>query len=382
MEKKNVVLVVEEPGGCMSQEMKKIAGAWETETAPYAQAIEVVDRLSPETVILDMDHQKDRVCEILQTSRGRHPHTNWVIAGAEFSSEDLMGFVRLGAADFIHQPVKTAELKNVLLRFQNKGKDTGTDTGRKSHQVISFFSCKGGVGVSLLAANAAISMAKHKDRRVLAADFVLQHGNMAEMLDIDSHYTVSEFIENLERVDDKLLENSLFKHRSGTYVLPCPRQLEDSESFTEKQTGEMVDILRQSFDVIFADLGHEFNPITISCLDRSDRIFLVTTPDLASLCSARIALRTFKKLGYAENKVKLVLNRWQMKGGVDLAVIEKNLQYPVYHKIPEDVSLALSAVNQGMALGDLSKKAAIVKAIDQMAERFEAERKGDGHGAP
>ena len=51
------------------------------------------------------------------------------------------------------------------------------------HNVFRFFSCKGGTGLTLAATNLACTLNEIQDSRVIAVDFVLQHGNIAEFFD-------------------------------------------------------------------------------------------------------------------------------------------------------------------------------------------------------
>ena len=133
----------------------------------------------------------------------------------------------------------------------------------------------------------------------------------------------------------------------------------------------MFKTLKESFNLLVLDVGHEINNVALACLDVSDTVFLVTTPDVPSLSNARIALEIFKKMGYKDNKVKLIVNRWHMKGGVEFPLIEKNLNVPIEQKIADDPLLVLKAVNQGVPLIELSKTAEIVKCFEKLAEQIQ-----------
>jgi len=126
------------------------------------------------------------------------------------------------------------------------------------------------------------------------------------------------------------------------------------------------------------DLGHEINPVTLACLDRSDVVFLVTTPDLPSVLNTQRALEIFSQLGYEkEKKVRLVLNRWRMTGGLEASEIEKNLRQSFYLKIPEDAKNAMKAVNQGLLLRDISKSSVMTAAFREGVKMFLAEVPGE-----
>ncbi len=375
MERKNAILVVEDKESKLFEGIQKIQGEVETEKTGYSEIHETLNQFSPHVVIFNLDHEKERVKEILDTYSDKHPHTYWALSAREMKADELVDFMRRGVSDFINQPLTPADFEGFLHRIENWDARHLIQEKHQVHSVYSFFSCKGGVGLSFIAANTAVAMAKRNLGRVLLADFVLQHGNTAELLDLAPHYTLVDLMENLERTDSKLLENSLQKHRSGVFVLPASKQLENAEPFPAKDTVDVLKIFKRTFNYTLVDAGHEFNTLSLATLDISNQIFVVTTPDLPSICNAKSALETFKKLGYKEDKVKLLLNRWHMKGEIECPVIEKNLDYPIFHKITDDPLLSLNSVNQGIPLHELSKNAEIVKSLDKFVERISTEAK-------
>ena len=154
------------------------------------------------------------------------------------------------------------------------------------------------------------------------------------------------------------------RHRSGVSVLPCPKEPEDAELISDIVTGGMLDVFKDAFQYTLLDVGHEMTATALACLDASDTVVLLTTPDLPSLSNTRSALKMFKKLEYPPEKVKLVLNRWHMKGEIDAAVVEDSLEYPIAHKLVDDCQLALEAVNQGVPLAEINKNSKLVKSIN------------------
>jgi pilus assembly protein CpaE len=247
--------------------------------------------------------------------------------------------------------------------LENQGQVSGDQPNRR---LFGFFSSKGGVGSSLLAVNTAVELAQKNVGKVLLLDLVLQHGNITDFLDITPKYTITDLIENFDRLDSNLIENSVPKHASGLYVLPCPRQPEDEDFITAGQAAEIFGFLKSTFNYVVADLGHEFTKTAISYMDVSDFIFLVTTPDVPSLCNTRNALTVFNKLSYAQEKTKVILNRWKMKGEVDFSLVQKNFPMEVFFKIPDDVMTCLTAANQGKALSAISKKSEVTKSVAKL----------------
>jgi len=366
MEKNHTVLIVEGEEGKLFQAVRQFQVNLEVDQTDFLKAKEVLSHTSPYLVILNVEHQKVEAKEILKTFSPTLHETFWAVTAPEMATEELVDFMRLGVIDFLKQPLNEKGLYDFIQRIENLTVKKVPKQSHNGHQLISFFSSKGGVGVSFAAVNFAVGIAKRNLGRVLLVDFVLQHGNIADFLDLVPQFTLLDVAKNLERLDTKLLENSLQKHRSGVYVLPHPKQPEDSECFSTKLTIQVLNLLKKSFDYVLLDVGHELNATTLACLDLSDLIFTVTTPDLPSVLNTSLALQTFEKLGYSQDKVKLILNRWRMKGEINTSSIEKNVSYPVCHKLREDSSVVLASLNQGVPLIEFSKKSKLVRSFEEL----------------
>lgn len=373
MEKDNAILIVEGKTGGLFQSLQQFHTPQKVEKVDYREAPEALGLRSPRLVIFDLDHQRDEAKKILGTFSPIRPQTSWVISTEVIDSEELVDFIRLGAADYLRQPVHETEFQDLLRRMDHLKVKKDPESHQETHKLFSFFSCKGGVGVSFLTVNLAVALTQKKSGHVLVADFVLQHGNLADLLDMNPSFTLLDLTQNVDRLDAKFLENSLPRHRSGVSILARPKQPEESELFLSKETPSVLQPLKESFDYVLLDGGHEFNATTLSCLDVSDLIFTVTTPDLPSLCNTKIALETFEKLGYPKDKVKLVLNRWHMKEEIESSMIEKHLSHPIFHKFPDDPSLVLTAMNRGVPLAELSKNSKLAQSFEEFAGRLAKE---------
>lgn len=341
---------------------------WTPVQMPFTEAKKILNESAPQAVILEHTAEDNgQVQEILRDFHSVRPQTYWALSGNDVSPAELIDFMRLGVHDFLKQPIENQELDAFLKRLEGWS-ESRNGRPKTKQALVSFFSTKGGVGLSMAAVQFSASLLRKKKKNILLADLVLQHGSLPAMLDLPAKYTLVELTENLDRVDQKLLESSLHRHTSGMFVLPAPHTPEEAERFASQDIGPVLKVLQQAFPFVVADAGHELNTATLSCLDHSDLIFLMTTPDLPSLCNTRIALDTFKRLGYPDEKIKLVLNRWQMKGEIDAQTIEKNLKYPVWHKLPDEPATVLKALNQGVLIEQVNAKSKLVKAFDSMID--------------
>jgi len=341
---------------------------------------QTMERVKPQLVIYDADGNVDVVKKAVVPISEEFSDVPWAIVSKETNIDVALDFFRMGAIDYLKEPVAATDVRRLIEKVVDLEDRSTPASKNDAQQTIAFFSTKGGVGLTMLASNLADEMARQNRGKVLLMDLVLQHGNVSDMLDVPSTYTLMDVIENFERLDSNLVENSLVKHKSGFYVLPCPKQPEDEEFIASNQTKEVFQFFKGEFPFVIADVGHEFTKPAIAFMDVADVILLVTTPDVPSLYNTRNAVETLRRLGYNNGKVKVVLNRNRMKGAIDARVIQKNLSMDMFCEIQDDQSTCLAAINQGKTLHEVAKSCDVAKGIHQLASALIAQDKKGGVG--
>jgi pilus assembly protein CpaE len=381
MKEFKVVLAGEEGSDPFSEDMLKEAGVTlRIEHVALANLQDTLMHARPQLLIYSGNGNIDLVERTAKTTSQMFSDLPWAVVADEAEGDSVVRFFRMGAVDFLKRPVQSTDVKRLVDCAVQADHQKRTNEKKEHHHLISVFSTKGGVGLTTIAVNLTVELVKRKLDKMLLMDLVLQHGNVSDFLDFSGSYTFTDVMENFDRLDSNLLNKSLNKHAAGFSILPCPKQPEDEESISAKQTTEVFKFLKGMFQYVVADVGHEFSKTAISYLDVSDMILLVTTPDVPSICNARAALETFRRLGYPPEKTKLVVNRWKMKGEVDTPAIEKNLATQVFARLPEDHLICLGAANQGKAIAEISKNGDIRKGFQQLASSLiKLTEKGQPH---
>ena len=372
MLKELTILVVGEHLREILDEIKKINTiALKAEPVAPPTLKDVLNRIHPELVIFEAGTDFEPIRKMANIVSIAAPQAFWAVTSKEASIDSVLHFFRMGAVDFLKQPICAEEIKKLIQKIIHLSSNHKNDQKEDAHHAFALFSTKGGVGLTSLASNLAVELAAKNSGKVLLLDLVLQHGNVADFLDVPPQFTLMDMLENLDRVDSNLLENSLAKHNSGVYVLPCPKQPEDGDFINSNQTAEIFEFLKGIFRYIVADVGHEFTKTSISFLDFSDNIFVVSTPDVPSLCNARNALGVLNRMGYGSDKVKMVLNHWRMKGEINPDEIRKNLGVDIFAQIPDDPMNCLIAANQGKPLLQVAPKSEFLKGVRSFLSAIE-----------
>jgi pilus assembly protein CpaE len=242
------------------------------------------------------------------------------------------------------------------------------DTGSSRHgRIVTVFSPKGGTGKTVTATNLAAACAKFEGRKTLLLDLDLQFGDAAIMLGLEPEKTIYDLVVAPGELDTEKLAGYTTKHTSGLDVLPAPLRPEDAELVTEAKLGRLLEVARESFDVIVVDTSPFFHGPMLATLDRTDELLLLSSLDVPTLKNLRLALQTLELLSFPKQRIKIVLNRSNSKVGMKQNEVEGALGMKVRFEIPSDRAVPLS-VNRGKPVVLDEEGADVSKAIRQMAK--------------
>jgi pilus assembly protein CpaE len=245
--------------------------------------------------------------------------------------------------------------------------DTGA-SGRHG-RIVTVFSPKGGTGKTVTATNLAAACAKFEGRKTLLLDLDLQFGDAAIMLGVEPEKTIYDLVVAPGELDTEKLAGYTTHHACGLEVLPAPLRPEDAELVTEAKLGRLLEVARESFDVIVVDTSPFFHGPMLATLDRTDELLLLCSLDVPTLKNLRLALQTLDLLSFPKNRVRIVLNRSNSKVGMKPNEVEGALGMKVRFEIPSDRAVPLS-VNRGNPVVLAEESADVSKAIKQMAKEL------------
>jgi pilus assembly protein CpaE len=272
-----------------------------------------------------------------------------IILTALSGVEDKIKAFDSGADDFLAKPFEPQELRariKVLLRRASDQQPIQTDV--ISGKVIAVFSLRGGVGVSMLAANLAASLSQIWGEPAALVDLAFVNGQSALLLDLPLRNTWADLGRSpANEMDMDLLNSVLLRHDAGIHVLASPRRPQDAEGITAEHVQRAIELLRLRYHYIVLDLPHDFLETTLAGLDMADQILLMVSPETASVRCAANALGTFEQLKYPPDRTTLVLN-WPFKGkGLPRAGIKAALKKEIGVVIPYAGEVVVDSIMYG-----------------------------------
>jgi pilus assembly protein CpaE len=208
-------------------------------------------------------------------------------------------------------------------------------------------------------------MALHRQTKqptaLVDADFFA--GDVLAALNLSSTRTIMDLLSNTDRFDDDLLDTTFVTHSSGVEVLAAPFEFEHVDRIKSDVYHHLLEELRNHYAYVVVDCAATIDPNTLAALDVADLFLLVTTPELASLKNAARLLQLGARLGYGEDKLRLVLNRSSLPGAISPKDFEQHLSYRTSLTLPDD-----SAVSQALAAGEpLKTSNKVARELDKLA---------------
>jgi pilus assembly protein CpaE len=273
-----------------------------------------------------------------------------LVAGA--SSQLLEQALEADLADVVPLPQLPENVVFAIKKAAHAGRRVPGRTTRKG-RVVTVFSPKGGTGKTVTATNLASCLAKHEGRRTLLLDLDLQFGDAAIMLGMEPDKTIYDLVVAPGELDSEKLVGYTTKHVCGLDILPAPLRPEDAELVTEAKLARLLEVARESFDVIVVDTSPFFHGPMLATLDRTDELLLLCGLDVPTVKNVKLSLQTLELLSFPQERVRVLLNRANTKVGMSRKEVEGALETKVRFEVPSDRAVPL-AVNRGnpAVLGD------------------------------
>ena len=296
------------------------------------------------------------------------------------SSTLLEDALEADVADVLLLPQLTENVVFAIRKATHSGRRAQGAVGRRG-KIVTVFSPKGGTGKTVTATNLAASLAKQHAQRALLLDLDLQFGDAAIMLGLEPDKTIHDLVVAPGELDSEKLAGYITAHACGLDILPAPLRPEDAELVTEAKLARLLEVARESYDVIVVDTSPFFHGPMLATLDRTDELLLLCALDVPTLKNVRLSLQTLELLSFPPDRIKVVLRKTSSKVGMSPKEVEGALERKLAFVLPADGAVAL-AVNRGNPLiladpkTEFSREvSAMAKAVMPTEPRKPAERK-------
>jgi pilus assembly protein CpaE len=323
------------------------------------EAVQLCKQHNPDIILMDINMPEMDGIAATEAIVAQAPNTQVIIMSVQSEQEYLRRAMLAGAREYLIKPPDTDELIRSIrhvykLRQTRPQMATPQDAPAASTaghgHVVAVFSPKGGAGCTMVSTNLAVALKRITGKRVALVDGNVVFGDIGVTLNIVANKTVADLAPRTNDMDGKLLDDVLATHASDVRVLLAPPDSQSGEGITGEQLRAILEGLRNHYDYVIVDTQTSYDDRTLTMLDTADRIIALMTLELSTIKNVRQFLEIATPLGYADDKLMLVLNKADSRLGIRADGLEQQMRHKIVAQIgnaPHDVTLSL---NQGVPL--------------------------------
>ncbi|MDO9280921.1 MAG: AAA family ATPase [Methylotenera sp.] len=376
-------IAVISPNKARAEEIRQIlqSGDFSRQVLLFKDGLEqlalVADKEHPDIIILDVaSHEKEELITLEQFGQ-HYPGSAMIILCENASSEFLVAAIRTGVKDVL--PLEACALQEAVRRIESKLKPVSTQ--KKMGKVIAFMASKGGSGATFLACNLGYILAATRDVKVALLDLNLQFGDAALFVsDSVPSNTLADVASNISRLDASFLASSMVQVLPNYGVLAAPEDAERSVEIKPEHIEALVRLAKSQYDFVIMDIGRTLSATSVKALDHADMIFVVLQETLPFIRDSKRLIHTLQSLGYAKDKINLILNRYEKGGDIQLEDVEATLGMKVFKTVPNSYKDVSASVNQGVPIMKIDKHNSVTKVLQEVAKNLTTDPKAKSSG--
>ncbi|MTV25037.1 AAA family ATPase [Nitriliruptoraceae bacterium ZYF776] len=289
----------------------------------------------------------------LQQVHRRTPAVRVLLAFDKRTGASVAEVVAIGA-DALVDPSQTNELRAGLdrvLRISRELVPLGslTETEPTSGMLVTVTSATGGCGKTFVATSLATAMAAWGGVRVALVDLDLQFGEIVASLGIRSRSGWGDLVGVAPDQVGEFVGAAIVSHESGVDVLAAPTDPAAADLLGGELIGAVLDELRRTYDVVVVDTSTGLSEATLTAVDRTDELIVMSLLDIASIRNLRTMDRTLDRLGVDREMRRLVLNKDRTGVGLTAEEVERALERTFVARIPYSEEV-LRSMNGGRSV--------------------------------
>lgn len=290
------------------------------------QGLALAKSEKPDLILLDLMMPDIDGIEVARMLRA-DPATQRILIimfTAKGQVEDKLDGFDAGADDYMVKPTQPKELLahvRAVLKRSTAAPALPTKSYPNRGHVVGMIAAKGGVGLSTLAVNTAISLKDHSKKSVVLADFRPGCGTIGLELGFSDNQGFNRLLAlSPSAINPEVIEAELIQHPSGLRLLLSSSQPQDAQFLNAVDNFEAI-AREIGFLANFTllDLGVSLTPVNQKVLGQCDQLVLVIEPVLQTIQQSRAMLDYFIQAGFSGERTLVVLvNR--IRAGMQLSL--------------------------------------------------------------
>jgi pilus assembly protein CpaE len=315
-----------------------------------AELVPILRAHAPELVFLSVE-SLDAASNLAQAIEACTPGVQIVAVTRSSKPQLLIELMRLGIREILTLPYRVPDFEDAMYRLTAMLTKTPPRI-KSTDQLFAFLPSKGGVGASTIALNTSVALSRIVDGEVLLGDFDLGTGSIQFQLNLDNRESVVEAAQHSMHMDEIRWPRLISKVDQLSILHAGPPN--PNFDIDGAHIRNLLDFARRNYEVVCADLSGNMEKFSIDIALECKRIFLVCTPEIASVHLAREKCHLLKSFELGE-RVGVLMSPCLNPSPLSTAEIEDVLGLPVDMTLSNDPAEVNKAVTAGKAVDAASE---------------------------
>jgi pilus assembly protein CpaE len=313
------------------------ARLWDRFPYPY-ELTQMMNTVAPDIAFLDYTDysQADGCAAQIETD---YPNTVIIGFGGTRVPDDP------GVTAFLPHVPEVAEFSRIIEQAVCKVR------GVVLENLVAFLPAKAGSGCSTVVLNTAAMLSGPLQRKALVIEGDLRSGALSVFLNCVPEWFAQDALKSAGEMDSTKLNQCVLQKHGVDWMFANPASRDPLPAW--HHYFRLLEFVKDKYASILVDLPELVNPASVEIVRRSRLVFVVCTPEVASLKLARRRCDELSACGIPAERVRIVLNRWH-KLEIGRDDVEKFLDHPVQATLPSDYHALRSATIDGKCLAESS----------------------------
>ncbi len=318
-----------------------------------AELSELLERIVPDAVLISLADYNRAVRAIARLAAAR-PHLPIIALHTYCDQHLLLELMQVGARELWFQPFQVEQITQSLSRLGQQREAVAAATAQEpvtNGTLIAFLPARGGCGTTTVAVHTA-AVLQQATGSALLADFDFHNSIIAFWMKLSPRHGFQEALERAHWLDASQWRG-LVSHVGPLEVLTAP-QTASPMAFSGDETSAVLEFACKNYQFVLVDLPDAIYSSCWEVLEQASQIFLVATPEMASLYLARRKISQLVDHGLSRDKVRILLSRCTPLD-VQPAEVEKFLSLPVVASFGNQYRAVATAFSDGALVSQTSK---------------------------
>lgn len=330
--------------------------------------LSVLESDKPQLLFLELPMTHNGEMDKVEEALLKFPGVHMVLVSPDRSVEFLMRAMRAGVREILPTPLAMDSFRGSInhARSSQVMPDYHNPVGR----VLGLIGAKGGSGSTFLATNLAFALSR-LGKRVVVLDLNLYFGDAAIFLgDSASKTTIVDLARQSQSLDQDMFEASMAKVSERLHLLVAPETPVNINVVSPVAIQKIIDVARRHYDFVVLDMSALLDSTAVKALDMCETVNLVLQLNLPDIRAAKRMVRVFRDLGYDNDKIHVMVNRFVKGGDIGLNDVQKATSLKVSRVFPNSYVPVMASINQGIPLLELKPQDEVALALEDWAHQL------------